>query len=628
MLKFNDILKTNKAILLLGTALVMTGCGTPSDMGAGNDSAASNMSATAAPLESHNGTEYTSNDLNAKRLMRIAKKAWQKGNAGTAMRLYAMAGQKDPNNPDPALAMAKILRKTQKLDQALDLYKRISKRFPEIAEPHAGIGYVLLGQDKPYLAAKAFELAVEMDPDNAKSLGGLALSLDTAGEHEKAQGYYRLAIEKAPNNLTYQNNLALSLALSGRTDQAIAMLKVITGHPNSTAQHRQNLALVYGMAGKSVEAMKYSRMDLSEPAARNNALYFEALNGTKGMDQNDQSYTMAAKKQEERQVSKAPAQATEPETALNIGGTYQKISTTAKTSAHKSNGEHHVDRHRTQMAIARADAATSSSQMAEPVVAAAPTNSVNSDVMLPPVAAAPMEKAHGTKPVAKITTPVAHKASVADPAVDQESYVTASAKPAEKSAPEAKSVAMAKVEPVVKIEHSPKAAPTAKVEPVSYKMPDAPVFTPKAVNPKVAALSTDQLYFVQLASFKTEERAHYAWDQMSKTHTNLLTSYEPIFTETDLGGEKGVFYRVRIGSFDNKQLAGALCENLKVVGQDCYLAIVKLEDDAPVVAETPMEEHAAAQKFSPKHVAEAAIANKDEPLYPAKKYRTTASIGY
>lgn len=599
MLKFNDILKTNKAMLFLGTALVMTGCGTSSDMSAESSSTVPASSAVAAPIESHDGTEYTSDDLNAQRLMRIAQKAWQKGNAGTAMRLYAMAGQKDPNNPDPALAMAKILRKTQKLDQALDLYKRISKRFPEIAEPHAGIGYVLLGQDKPYMAAKAFEVAVEMDPDNAKSMGGLALSLDTAGEHEKAQGYYRLAIEKAPNNLTYQNNLALSLALTGRTDQAIAMLRVITGHPNATAQHRQNLALVYGMAGKSADAMKYSRMDLSEPAARNNALYFEALNGTKGVDQNDQSYAMAAKKQEQQQTVQAPVAATEPETAINIGEGYQSLSTKGNGDVRKSNAERHIDKNRTAMEIARVDAAASPSQIVEPVVAAAPTPTVSSDTMLPPINHnAPVKKVTPAKSSPAPAETVAEDVPMADPDVDQEEYSTALSDTA------------------------------VNLEPAAYVMPDTPVSAPKAVKQEFAAMSADNLYFVQLASFKTEERANYAWEQMSKAQSALLTPYEPIITETDLGEDKGVFYRVRIGSFENKLLASALCENLKVAGQDCYLSMVKLKDEAPTVAETPSEDQVNSQKPASKKMTVETVALQDEPLYPEEHNRTTASIGY
>ncbi len=608
MLKFNDILKTNKAALLIGTALVMTGCGTPSDMGANKSANTTVDQAVAAPIESHDGTEYTSEDLNAQRLMRIAQKAWQKGNAGTAMRLYAMAGQKDPNNPDPALAMAKILRKTQKLDQAFDLYKRISKRFPEIAEPHAGIGYVLLAQDKPYMAAKAFEMAVEMDSENAKSVGGLALALDTAGEHEKAQGYYRVAIEKAPNNLTYQNNLALSLALTGRTDQAIAMLKVITGHPNATAQHRQNLALVYGMAGKSVEAMKYSRMDLSETAARNNAMYFEALNGTKETEQNDQSYAMTAQKQESRKSKTVSTRATEQETAINIGEAYQEISTEGPAANQRTVAERHVDRNRTRMEVARADAATSNVRMVEPVVAAAPTPSVAIDVMTPPAAVAPA-------PAAKIEAPKEVEEKVvptADPASDEETSVVTVAEVKQPTAPAASEM----------LDDTPKA------EPASYVMPDAPVFTPKAVKPEIAALTTDELYFIQLASFKTEERAHYAWDQMSKSHGGLLTPYEPIFAETDLGADKGIFYRVRIGSFQSKQLAGALCENLKVAGQDCYLTMVELNDEAPVIADNPSEDKAETTREPSKKMTEEAVASADAPLYPVEKFRTTASIGY
>ncbi|MBL4666991.1 MAG: tetratricopeptide repeat protein, partial [Sneathiella sp.] len=271
MLQIKDILNANKMMLLLTTSLVVAGCTTVDQQNYGSDDIDQAPIAVSSP-------EQDAGDLSTIRLMRMAQKSWAKGDAATAMRLYAMANQKSPNNPKPLLGAAEILRKTKRTPEALELYKKIIAKQPDLIAAHAGIGYTYLVEDKPYLAAKSFEHAVSLDNQNSKSLGGLALALDTAGEHGKAQDYYRLAIKSDPNNLTYQNNLALSLALIGRIEQAIAMLEIITAHPNATAQHRQNLALVYGMAGKSSDAMRYSRMDLNESEARNNALYFQALN--------------------------------------------------------------------------------------------------------------------------------------------------------------------------------------------------------------------------------------------------------------------------------------------------------------------------------------------------------------
>ncbi|MBE7637210.1 tetratricopeptide repeat protein [Sneathiella sp. P13V-1] len=577
MATFEDILKANKSVLMMGTALVLAGCGstTTADVSHNDmqDTETTELSSTASVEVEADDNDYSGEDLGTKRLMRIAAHAYKKGNTGTAMQLYAMAGQKDPNNPEPALAMADLLRKSKKVDGALDLYKRISARFPEIAEPHTGIGYILLTQDKPYMAAKAFEAAVEIDPENAKSLGGLALALDTAGEHDKAHGYYRLAIQQAPNNLTYQNNLALSLALTGRTDQAIALLKVVTAHPKATAQHRQNLALVYGMAGKAKEAMKYSRMDLSESAARNNAMYFEALNGTPS--QNNAATAVARAKKEAPKSRSVASKPLEQESYIGTNDAEQDLSTEPVVVAKEDTAaSSFVDRKRREIDLARASVAPSTEPTA---VAAAPSVSVEVQKMAEP------KVAQKAEPVRKIIEPVAKKPEV----VKQE--ITARVDARETVAEN------------IKLEKAVFKSPT-----VSFKKP-----------------SGDNLYFLQLASFRSKERAMRGWEEISQSQKDLIGEYSPVYAVTDLGPEKGVYYRVRIGSFTSRQEPIELCETLQANGQDCYLSRVPLNGGYTTVAAAIKSEDQ--QSSVPPRDYGKMIAKTD---LSKELSRSTASIGY
>ncbi len=577
MATFEDILKTNKAVLMMGTALVLAGCGstTTSDVSHNDMQDVDNteMSSTASVEIEADEPDYSGEDLGIKRLMRIANHAYKKGNIGTAMQLYAMAGQKDPNNPKPALAMANLLRKTKKMDAALDMYKRISARFPDLAEAHSGIGYILLTQDKPYMAAKAFEAAVEIDPENGKSLGGLALSLDTAGEHDKAHGYYRLAIQQSPNNLTYQNNLALSLALTGRTEQAIALLKVVTAHPKATAQHRQNLALVYGMAGKAKEAMKYSRMDLSESAARNNAMYFEALNGSPS--QNNAATAVARAKQEAPKSRAVASKPLEQESYIGTNDAEQDVRTEPVIAAKEETvASSFVERKRHEIEVARASTAPKSEPTA---VAAAPSVSVEVQKMTEP------KIAQNPEPARKIIEPVA------------------------------KTPETLKQEIVARVEARETVAEKIQLEKAVFKSPTVSLSKPSGNN----------LYFLQLASFRTKERAMRGWEEISKSQDGLIGDYTPVFAVTDLGPEKGVYYRVRIGSFTNKMEPVELCEALKANDQDCYLSRVPLDGGytsvAAAIKSKDRQSSIPPRNYS-KMIAKSELANE--------LTRSTASIGY
>jgi cell division protein FtsN len=91
----------------------------------------------------------------------------------------------------------------------------------------------------------------------------------------------------------------------------------------------------------------------------------------------------------------------------------------------------------------------------------------------------------------------------------------------------------------------------------------------------IGPLEADEpTYYVQLGSFKTEERAFSGWNELKTAHTDLLDSFQPIFARVDLGADKGVFYRVRVGGFANKDTPMSLCEALQARDQDCYMPVV------------------------------------------------------
>jgi tetratricopeptide (TPR) repeat protein len=97
----------------------------------------------------------------------------------------------------------------------------------------------------------------------------------------------------------------------------------------------------------------------------------------------------------------------------------------------------------------------------------------------------------------------------------------------------------------------------AVVPPVEEAVADVPAMTGWAV---------------QIASADTEASAWSTWKKM-QSRFGVLKSKSPNVVKADLG-VKGVFYRVRLGGFDEQASAKQACAKLKAGGVSCYISKV------------------------------------------------------
>jgi cell division protein FtsN len=105
-----------------------------------------------------------------------------------------------------------------------------------------------------------------------------------------------------------------------------------------------------------------------------------------------------------------------------------------------------------------------------------------------------------------------------------------------------------------------------------------PVTVAKAVPPKPEALVASQTatvaggaFVLQIGAYKTETDAETAWKDYASKHADVLAGASHEVQKADLG-DKGVWYRLRAGSFADKETAGALCDKLKAEGGVCFPA--------------------------------------------------------
>jgi cell division septation protein DedD len=93
---------------------------------------------------------------------------------------------------------------------------------------------------------------------------------------------------------------------------------------------------------------------------------------------------------------------------------------------------------------------------------------------------------------------------------------------------------------------------------------------PTVAVAKPAAPAAAGGYVLQIGAFKSQADAATAWKAYQGKHAALLAGYSDNVQQVDLG-EKGTWYRLRVGGFADREVASALCDRLKADGGACIL---------------------------------------------------------
>jgi len=166
-------------------------------------------------------------------------------------------------------------------------------------------------------------------------------------------------------------------------------------------------------------------------------------------------------------------------------------------------------------------------------------------------------------PDAQSTNPAAVPDSTQKPATPPPAEIPSPAT-AEVAAPK-KVVAAPAPEPLRVATHSPaQLAPPVETETATPPSPKVPATTEPA---KPAASGS---YLLQIGSYKSQDEAETAWHAFQGKHPSV-GGYQSDIKQVDLG-DKGTWYRLRIGTFADKDAATSLCTKLKSDGASCFMA--------------------------------------------------------
>ncbi|NND50177.1 MAG: SPOR domain-containing protein, partial [Rhizobiales bacterium] len=114
----------------------------------------------------------------------------------------------------------------------------------------------------------------------------------------------------------------------------------------------------------------------------------------------------------------------------------------------------------------------------------------------------------------------------------------------------------------------PKPRPTTRVavnNPQAGAAPAATRPTIPAPARNAAASSALQGFAVQVASHRRQSEAVAAFADLQRRYPSLITGYQPLIQRADLG-DRGIYYRLRIGPVATKSDANSLCTSLKSAG--------------------------------------------------------------
>ena len=92
-----------------------------------------------------------------------------------------------------------------------------------------------------------------------------------------------------------------------------------------------------------------------------------------------------------------------------------------------------------------------------------------------------------------------------------------------------------------------------------------PIATVPAPGPAVGG------YVLQIGAYKSQADADAAWKVYQARHAALLAGHSENVQQVDLG-EKGTWYRLRVGGLGDREVALALCDRLKADGGACILS--------------------------------------------------------
>lgn len=236
---------------------------------------------------------------------------------------------------------------------------------------------------------------------------------------------------------------------------------------------------------------------------------------------------------------------------------------------------------RVKTVVVRPDGSIVSIEPQEPTPApsAAPTQTAAADIPVPPSRPAPAAAPAPTREPVRLASTSSDASPPPVPPVQPTRAAPSAPPPSNAPLALNPQAAQQQAEQPAGSQRVARAAPDRSVQPQSRtwftavpSSPPAAAAAPAPTTSPAPSAGTDtRQYVVQLAARRNEEQANEAYNTLKAQYAGLLGRYQPLIQRADLG-ERGVYYRVRVGPMASAEAAKDVCEQLKTAGlPDCLV---------------------------------------------------------
>lgn len=183
---------------------------------------------------------------------------------------------------------AAILAELGYMDEAIKIWKELTKKKPELGRPYYNLGIVAMHAGDISTAVKKFKLANELEPDYIPAIINLAICYQKQGLFDKALRLYDKALNMSPDDAQIIYNKAFLLYEIGKYSDAKNLFKKVVSLNSQHVSALNYLGLCYQAMNQLEVALEYFDMALSiDPnypyAKKNKSILIQLLNNRKGL---------------------------------------------------------------------------------------------------------------------------------------------------------------------------------------------------------------------------------------------------------------------------------------------------------------------------------------------------------
>jgi len=543
--------RPQKVAIALGAVLAAAGCATAPSQN------------TAAPTDQ--SSRY---DGGVEQLLTYCGKLRDSGELLTAAGICERAHNLAPADPRPLMALGEIFAQMEQLPLAANAYLTVLEQTPHKVDARYLLGKTYIAMGRHDLALQELKFALTQSPEDARIYNALGIANGMLGNQVAARQAFENGLKVAPNDVPLRNNLGLAMVLGGQHEEGIAVLQAVAVDPAASATSIRNLRLAEGIAQSANNKQMTAE---AQSAAKPGASQLASTGTIPAEFGNDPEPVISEAREETPATAVIPSP--QPSSAAPASVPREPVMLTEALSSPTDS---------IQLADGGAPAYLDNDPSAEEPIGAI---KADGDTDSESVAASSAEEgADGSATDDQSAAAQSEKTG----SIDSDEMVVAG-RQSDSAADTSEDLSLNSMpQPVLVPEHELPAGeaptPTAEMQPVitaNVSPAKSPMAAP--VMTQTAALGGDNIYSVQLASYRSADRAQDGWRQIRAGALDLLQDVDPVIRRSDLGPEKGIYFRLRTKP-SSKTVANQLCSALQARGLSC----LTIQEDPAAVEETAM----------------------------------------